>query len=130
MAGTRNLPLPGAASGVFIRIVLICHDLHCIGVYYNLLETEGFEVLAAFDPNSALDLCRHSVRPVRAAVVLSDPRASFADRERELISGLSNLIPPIPCILVPTGMARRECAVLIRIALRCSAAVYLASERR
>ena len=126
MSPARNLPLSHEDSDA-TRIVLVSADLQRISSYCTFLETEGFEVLVAFDLNSALDMCRRSLRPVRAAVILTESGETALNRDGGLVRGLSEAAPTIPCILLPPGSTAPDCAVLIRTAMRCTAAAYMGS---
>ena len=126
MSRVRNLPLPHEGIDA-TRIVLVSSDLQRISSYCTFLETEGFEVLVAFDLHSALEICRRSVRPVRAAVILTETGETALNRDGGLVRGLSGAAPTIPCILLPQGSTAPECAVLIRTAMRCTAAAYMGS---
>ena len=129
MSCSRALPLSSGASSDAVRVLLVSPDLHKLASYYASLETAGFEVLVAFDLNSALDICHRSIRPVQAAVVLSDRGTESLRRDGEFVRGLSDGAPALPCILVPPETGAAECAVLIRTALRCTAASYIAADR-
>ena len=126
MSLTRTLPLSCERSGA-TRVVFVCQDLQRVSSYYEFLESEGFEVLVAFDVTTALDVCRRSIRPVKAAVVLTNAGADSVVDGGELVRGLSNSAPRVPCIVLPAASSPQECAVLISTAVRCTTATYLAS---
>jgi DNA-binding response OmpR family regulator len=126
MSPTRTLALSLDRSGT-MRVVFVCPDLQRLSSYYEFLESEGFEVLVAFDVTTALDICRRSTRPVKAAVVLADVGGDSAAQGSDFVRGLSTAAPTTPCILLPPGSSPRDCAVLIRTAVRCTNAAYLGS---
>lgn len=124
MTSTSTLPLSRDVSQP-VRIVLVSADLPRVASYHTFLEGEGFEVLVAFDLNTALHICRRSSRPVKAAVVLTETGVASLPRDGEFVRNLADAAPTIPCILLPPGATAPDCAVLIRTAMRCTAAAYL-----
>jgi hypothetical protein len=126
MSSTRTVPICRDRSGA-MRVVFVCHDLQRVSSYYEFLESEGFEVLVAFDATTALDICRRSIQPVGAAMILTNPGADAIVHGGELVRGLSNAAPMVPCILLPPDCSPSDCAVLIRTAVRCTTAAYLGS---
>ena len=53
------------------RVVLVCADAERLSAYHDTLEREGFDVLVASDHRSTLELCKKSVRPVKAVAVFT-----------------------------------------------------------
>ena len=99
------------------RVILICADLRRVATYQRFLVADGFEVLTAFDVDTALDTCRRSLRGVKAAVILTQGEPG---RDEALVRNISFAAPSIPCVLVPAETSPSDCAVLIRIAMRCT----------
>jgi hypothetical protein len=98
-------------------VVLVCADPRRIAKYQPVLVAEGFEVSAAFDADTTLDICRQSVQGVKAVVILTQGQAGHDER---LVRRMSCTLPSIPCVLVPPETSAAECAVLTRIAMRCT----------
>src|SRR5688572_15326534 len=104
MASPRVL-LRSEAHPHATRVVLICADVRRVAKYQPCLAAEGFDVMAAFDAETALDTCRRSVHGVKAAVVLTQGEPG---RDEALVRSISNAAPSIPCILVPPGTSATD----------------------
>ena len=95
----------------------------------SVLDQAGFDLEFARDETEAIDICNGRQRTFRAIVVVENDHDSRI-RIASLLARLCDLLPSVPCVLLPSGASPTEAEIAVRTAIRWGSLAYIAAAGR